>query len=848
MSSGASGSASQVDTSLWLHNKLGTSNDSWTGGSIVSLLNTDKLVQINACFMDLQPQVKLKLLLSFFHIGRRNLEAWRSQLNSILSTAMEDSEPWVCMLADLMKTLPETGQLNSDIQVPESNKEIFHDLLTDLKKGLGKNAEKQRLVLPLECHYLNKNAFLSVVGSQPQNVKHFTLRRKPKAAALKAEMMNKSQEANARVKQAGSSLGSFPVRKSTMPRKMSDMPMKGLPSRPGGGGLFRRHGPPGGHGPMGSLANSRPNASATNANRKESGVKMLDITDQPLGYAAQKKRRKQEMEEAKKAAAEEAARVAAEKKKEKEKKEAAAAAAKQANAAAAAAAQQQAAAAAQQPPDYAAGLNAAPATPAAAVNVTPAYAPPTPTPLQTTPAYAPAPSSLQPPPPRQPTVPPPNLTPSVPPPPLTTPATLSAVSNSHLGGPHQPSSLIGQNSTNNLNSHHQQSQLMTVMQQQQQQQNQPQNLTSTSLSAVSNSRPQASTAALLVQQQPLLTPSQASKHLQNNSLQQQQQQLSGTTVIKTSSAAQAAAAAPFLGGLGPLPQSAVSTQMSQGTPSTPQHQQQRATGTTVIRQPQQQQQQPQLPTQPLPLQSAASAVSQQQQQQLHPQLQAAAPGARIVLPTGPIPQSRVVQMQTRVPGQQQMVIIGGQGQQGQQGQQQATRQQIAVPQNLITTNNANAARIIRPTQQQPQQTLQQTGMVLPAGNLQPTALQPAAAVGQPTQQQTAAAPPAARRQLTLTMQQKTEAQEMFRLANKVTRPEKALILGFMAGHRENPCPKLGDVVTIKLSENNENVLQTDQTYLSMVVETHFQMNYRTGEWKRIGKYRRIEAGAPAPAR
>ena len=57
--------------------------------------------------------------------------------------------------------------------------------------------------------------------------------------------------------------------------------------------MFRRHGPPGGHGPMGSLANSRPNASATNANRKESGVKMLDITDQPLGYAAQKKRRKQ---------------------------------------------------------------------------------------------------------------------------------------------------------------------------------------------------------------------------------------------------------------------------------------------------------------------------------------------------------------------------------------------------------------------------------------------------------------------------------------------------------------------------------------------------------------------------
>ena len=85
-----------------------------------------------------------------------------------------------------------------------------------------------------------------------------------------------------------------------------------------------------------------------------------------------------------------------------------------------------------------------------------------------------------------------------------------------------------------------------------------------------------------------------------------------------------------------------------------------------------------------------------------------------------------------------------------------------------------------------------------------------------------------------------EAQEMFKTANKVTRPEKALILGFMAGSRDNPCPHLGNIVTIKLSENQENVPQTDNTYLTMIVETHFQMNYNTGEWKRIKKYRRLE--------
>ena len=43
--------------------------------------------------------------------------------------------------------------------------------------------------------------------------------------------------------------------------------------------------------------------------------------------------------------------------------------------------------------------------------------------------------------------------------------------------------------------------------------------------------------------------------------------------------------------------------------------------------------------------------------------------------------------------------------------------------------------------------------------------------------------PGQRRNLSLTREQMLEAQEMFRTANKVTRPEKALILGFMAGSR-----------------------------------------------------------------
>jgi len=42
---------------------------------------------------------------------------------------------------------------------------------------------------------------------------------------------------------------------------------------------------------------------------------------------------------------------------------------------------------------------------------------------------------------------------------------------------------------------------------------------------------------------------------------------------------------------------------------------------------------------------------------------------------------------------------------------------------------------------------------------------------------------------------------MFKKANRVTRLDKALILGFMAGYRDNPRPNADNVITIKLNES-----------------------------------------------
>ena len=146
-----------------------------------------------------------------------------------------------------------------------------------------------------------------------------------------------------------------------------------------------------------------------------------------------------------------------------------------------------------------------------------------------------------------------------------------------------------------------------------------------------------------------------------------------------------------------------------------------------------------------------------------------------------------------------------------------------------------------------QQTIQLAPQLQPQPQQQPQQLQvqqqhPQQVQVQVQQPVQAAQPqqPLVRRQLQLSREQMLAAQEMFNNSNRVTRPEKALILGFMAGSRENPCPQLGNVVTIKLNESEEDVRQPDQTIQRMVVETHFQMNYSTGEWRKVQKLRRLD--------
>jgi len=60
---------------------------------------------------------------------------------------------------------------------------------------------------------------------------------------------------------------------------------------------------------------------------------------------------------------------------------------------------------------------------------------------------------------------------------------------------------------------------------------------------------------------------------------------------------------------------------------------------------------------------------------------------------------------------------------------------------------------------------------------------------------------------------------------------------------DNPCPNQGDIINIRLSEAVDTVQTPEGIFRPMIVETYFQMNYATGESKRVTKMREIETEA-----
>ena len=61
---------------------------------------------------------------------------WRSELDEILGMAQDDTDQWVAVVANILKTFPSVGSLNTDL---DDHHSFFHEVLNDLKK-LGKSS------------------------------------------------------------------------------------------------------------------------------------------------------------------------------------------------------------------------------------------------------------------------------------------------------------------------------------------------------------------------------------------------------------------------------------------------------------------------------------------------------------------------------------------------------------------------------------------------------------------------------------------------------------------------------------------------------------------------------------
>ncbi|KAF4013218.1 hypothetical protein G4228_004626 [Cervus hanglu yarkandensis] len=188
----------ESDTGLWLHNKLGATDELWAPPSIASLLTAAVIDNIRLCFHGLSSAVKLKLLLGTLHLPRRTVDEMKGALTEIIQLATLDSDPWVLMVADILKSFPDTGSLNLDLEEQNPN---VQDILGELREKAVSECEASAM-LPLECRYLNKNALTTLAGPLTPPVKHFQLKRKPKSATLRAELLQKSTETAQQLKRS----------------------------------------------------------------------------------------------------------------------------------------------------------------------------------------------------------------------------------------------------------------------------------------------------------------------------------------------------------------------------------------------------------------------------------------------------------------------------------------------------------------------------------------------------------------------------------------------------------------------------------------------------------------------
>lgn len=251
----------ELDTSLWLHNKLGNDDNLWSTGGIASQFTKTVLQNTYDIFVQLDTRMKIKTLLSFLEIPLRNMQEFQHLLMQIINVAEMDNDDWVKVAANIVKDYPQHPVIDKRLgHVTSSFQETFNEVINEV---VDVDKSKLSYMLPLECKYLNETALSHIVPDTAAPPKHFTLRRIPKSAALRAKITQKANDA---------------VNQRRLSHSLSNTPSSGKAN------LKRVN--------SNSVPVPHSKIGLTKVSSLPKKTKLLDIADQPLGMREQKKRKK----------------------------------------------------------------------------------------------------------------------------------------------------------------------------------------------------------------------------------------------------------------------------------------------------------------------------------------------------------------------------------------------------------------------------------------------------------------------------------------------------------------------------------------------------------------------------
>ncbi|EDV20093.1 uncharacterized protein TRIADDRAFT_61475 [Trichoplax adhaerens] len=184
---------------MWLQNRL-SGSDNWCSKSAAMMLDREVLANIKDAFHTMEAQVKLRLILSLFHLSHAQIEEFSQELSEILQQAVVDRDQWTSTIARIMVTLYSPDYLDS---LKNANQYLadFFTSVTEAAKKASDTMSPSLEQMPLEASYINSTVLNNLYGKLPNVTKHFTLKRKPKSAELRAMLIEKSITQSGQAKQ-----------------------------------------------------------------------------------------------------------------------------------------------------------------------------------------------------------------------------------------------------------------------------------------------------------------------------------------------------------------------------------------------------------------------------------------------------------------------------------------------------------------------------------------------------------------------------------------------------------------------------------------------------------------------